>query len=193
MLGSDGNFKLLSLFLPYAEAGLRHVIMCIQQALYFFPFFSEGINPPMSWHFGRKGRSGGWWGREEGLLEEVKTQPVYSWEDVLDVLSWKVWILNSKRWRALGSLLNCLHQSGCWRIVTIYAQSCLTLCDPRDCSPPGFTDHSILQARTLEWVAISFSWGSYWLTDWTHVSCVSCSGRQILYYYITWETPKNHE
>ena len=36
-------------------------------------------------------------------------------------------------------------------------QSCLTLCDPRDCSPPGSPVPGILQARTLEWVAISFS------------------------------------
>ena len=36
-------------------------------------------------------------------------------------------------------------------------QSCPTLCDPIDCSPPGSTVPGILQARTLEWVAISFS------------------------------------
>ena len=36
-------------------------------------------------------------------------------------------------------------------------QSCLTLCDPVDCSPPGSSVPGILQARTLEWVAISFS------------------------------------
>ena len=36
-------------------------------------------------------------------------------------------------------------------------QSCLTLCDPRDGSPPGSPVPGILQARTLEWVAISFS------------------------------------
>ena len=36
-------------------------------------------------------------------------------------------------------------------------QSCLTLCDPIDSSPPGFPIPGILQARTLEWVAISFS------------------------------------
>ena len=35
-------------------------------------------------------------------------------------------------------------------------QSCPTLCDPIDGSPPGFTVPGILQARTLEWVAISF-------------------------------------
>ena len=38
-------------------------------------------------------------------------------------------------------------------------QSCLTLCDPVDCSPPGSL-HGVLQARILEWVAISFSRGS---------------------------------
>ena len=36
-------------------------------------------------------------------------------------------------------------------------QSCLTLCDPTDGSPPGSPVPGILQARTLEWVAISFS------------------------------------
>ena len=36
-------------------------------------------------------------------------------------------------------------------------QSCPTLCDPIDGSPPGSPDPGILQARTLEWVAISFS------------------------------------
>ena len=36
-------------------------------------------------------------------------------------------------------------------------QSCPTLCDPMDCSLPGFSVHGILQARTLEWAAISFS------------------------------------
>ena len=42
-------------------------------------------------------------------------------------------------------------------------QSCPTLCDPMDCSPPGFSVHGILQARTLEWGAISFSmWNHYY-------------------------------
>ena len=39
-------------------------------------------------------------------------------------------------------------------------QSCPTLCDPAHCSLPGSSVHGILQARTLEWVAISFSKGS---------------------------------
>ena len=41
-------------------------------------------------------------------------------------------------------------------------QSCLTLCDPRDSSPPGSPVPGILQVRTLEWVAISFSSAWKW-------------------------------
>ena len=41
-------------------------------------------------------------------------------------------------------------------------QSCPTLCDPRDSSPPGSPVPGILQARTLEWVAISFSSAWKW-------------------------------
>ena len=40
------------------------------------------------------------------------------------------------------------------------AQSCLTLCDPMDCSPPDSSVHGIFQARILEWVAVSYSRGS---------------------------------
>ena len=47
------------------------------------------------------------------------------------------------------------------------SQSCLTLCDPMDCSPPGSSIHEIFQARVLEWVAISFSRGSSWPRDQT--------------------------
>ena len=39
-------------------------------------------------------------------------------------------------------------------------QSCLTLCDPVECNPPGSSVHGILQARILEWVAVLYSRGS---------------------------------
>ena len=41
-------------------------------------------------------------------------------------------------------------------------QSCPTLCDPVDCSPSGFSVHGILQARILQWVAMTSSRGSSW-------------------------------
>ena len=50
-------------------------------------------------------------------------------------------------------------------------QSCPTLCDPVDCSPPGSSVHGILQARILEWVP--FSRGSSKPRDWTQVSCIA--------------------
>ena len=57
-----------------------------------------------------------------------------------------------------------------------------------DCSPPGYSVHGILQARILEWVAISFSRGSFQPRDWT---CVSCTGRCILYHWATGEAPQS--
>ena len=39
--------------------------------------------------------------------------------------------------------------------VCVHAQSCLTLCNLMDCSPPGSSVHRIFQARILDWVAIS--------------------------------------
>ena len=47
-----------------------------------------------------------------------------------------------------------------WVCCCLVAKSCLTLCDPMDWSPPGYSVHGILQRRILEWVAISFSSGS---------------------------------
>ena len=63
-------------------------------------------------------------------------------------------------------------------------QSCLTLCDRMDWSPPGSFVHGISQARILEWVAICSSRGSFGPRDWTHISRI---GRQILYRRATWE------
>ena len=42
-------------------------------------------------------------------------------------------------------------------MLCLVSQSCPTLCDPMDCSLPGSSVHGILQERTLEWAAISFS------------------------------------
>ena len=54
-------------------------------------------------------------------------------------------------------------------------QSCPTLCDPMDCSPPGSSVPGILQARIVEWVATSSSRGSSQPRYGTHVSWGSCS------------------
>ena len=52
-------------------------------------------------------------------------------------------------------------------------QSCLTLCNPMDCSLPGSSVHGILQERILQWVAIPFCRISTWPRDWTWVSHIA--------------------
>ena len=58
-------------------------------------------------------------------------------------------------------------------MLCLVTHSCLTLCDPVDCSPPGSSVHGILQARILEWVAISSSRGSSRPRDRTCISCLA--------------------
>ena len=60
-----------------------------------------------------------------------------------------------------------------YALVCLFAQSCPTLCDPMDCSPPGSSVHGILQASILEWVAMPYSQGSSRLVDRIQVSCIA--------------------
>ena len=80
------------------------------------------------------------------------------------------------------------------RIVIIFIsalpQSCLTLCHPVDCSPPGSSVHGILQARILEWVATPSSRGSSEPRDQNYVSYMPYIGRQVLYCQCHLASPK---
>ena len=58
------------------------------------------------------------------------------------------------------------------KLVLCVSQSCLTFCDPMDCSPSGSSVLGNLQARILEWETMSFSRGSSWPRDWTWASCI---------------------
>ena len=76
----------------------------------------------------------------------------------------------------LGVLLVCVSVSKFLlfiRIVCAHTQSCPTLCNPLDCSPPGSSVHEILQPRILEWVAMLSSRGSFQPRGRTPISCVS--------------------
>ena len=77
--------------------------------------------------------------------------------------------------------------AACLEICVRVTQSCPTLCNPMDWSPPGSSLHGIFLGRILEWVAMSSSRGSSWPMDLTRVSCVSCIDRQILYHCATWQ------
>ena len=72
---------------------------------------------------------------------------------------------DSELWRLITNLLK--------ELLMLVTQLCPALCHPMDCSPPGSCVHGILQARMLEWVAISFSRGSSWPRGWTQVSRIA--------------------
>ena len=63
-------------------------------------------------------------------------------------------------------------------------QSCPTLCDPMDCSPPDSSVHRILQARIMEWVAITSFRGSSQPKDQSSISCIIGNAEVI------WEAPR---
>ena len=72
-----------------------------------------------------------------------------------------------------SQLLNILYFPWKWKVKVLVAQSCMTLCNPVECSPPGSSVHGILQAGLLKWVAISFSRGPSWPRDQIQVSCTA--------------------
>ena len=80
-------------------------------------------------------------------------------------------VKDQRKWQMINENILCV-----WVLV---AQLCLTLCNPMNFNPPGFSVHGILQARILEWVAISFSRESSQPRGQTQASCI---GRQILYH-----------
>ena len=71
-----------------------------------------------------------------------------------------------------GSAVVSLCEQGKLCVCAKSLQLCPTLCNAMDCSPPGSSVHGILQARTLEWVAMRSSWGSCLPRDGT---CISMS------------------
>ena len=79
-----------------------------------------------------------------------------------------------------------LFQALKWREVKV-TQSCLTLCNPMDCSLPGSSVHDILQARVLEWVAVPFSRRSSQPRDQTQVFRIA--GR----FFTVWATREAQE
>ena len=92
------------------------------------------------------------------------------------------------------SLLNFIQvmgKSACLRAKLL--QSCATLCDPIDCSPPGSSIHGILQAGILEWAAMASSRGSSQPRDRIHIFCVSCIAGRFFISQATKGSPSGEE
>ena len=92
-----------------------------------------------------------------------------------DLLTSEGWKLHCQNMLSASMFLGGLELSNTWaeqRLLFgsgLVAKSCPNLNDPRDCSLPGSSVHRILQARILEWVAISFSRGSSQPKNWTQI------------------------
>ena len=75
-------------------------------------------------------------------------------------------------WSLAWRILNCTLVVCAAATAAKSLQSCLTLCDPIDGSPPGSPVPGVLQARTLEWVAVSFSNEWKWKVKAKSLSCI---------------------
>ena len=114
---------------------------------------------------------------DPGSSREIAAPPLGARASVTEAPRW------AALWESLSSDERLLFQR-----QTISPEACMhAQWDPVDCSPPGYSVHGILQARILEWVATPSSRGSSWPRDRTHASWISCTGRSILYHWVTRE------
>ena len=90
------------------------------------------------------------------------------WTQVIST-AWILWIMLQYLFQSLLSFHLSMHV----RMPSL--QSCLTLCDPMECSLPDCSVHGILQARIPEWAAMHSFRGSSQPKDQTHISCRSCT------------------
>ena len=145
--------------------------------------------------------SGSFWGHGSSLPTQIQTNASHLSDFLLGnshmwmTLQWlqlltvprgqtsEFFLFNSKNHESLES------ETLCTERMYVYACSvagcCPTLCSPMDSSQPGSSVHGISQARTLDWLAISFSRGSSQPKDQTGISCISFIDRQILYRWAT--------
>ena len=114
----------------------------------------------------------------EGLTFYKWYQTVFLFSISLISLQVPLWVLQDGTWLQIFPGTSPLIQPQSKMTMEVkekvlVVHSCMTLCHPVDCSPPGSSVHGILQARILEWVAVSFSRGSSQSRGWTWVSSIA--------------------
>ena len=131
---------------------------CRAKDTYPFQVFPLQVTIRHQWTWVWVNSGSWWWTGRPGVLQFMGSQRVgHDWVTELNSTG-KTWDISNS---TLGGLL-----------FVLVAQSCLTLCNPMSCSPPGSSIHGVLQARILEWIAIPFSRRSSQPRDWTWVSCI---------------------
>ena len=102
-------------------------------------------------------------------------------------------LLHLSSYRSLKKKIMCQRSSIC---IYVHAQSCLTLCDPVDCSLPGSSVIGISQARILEWVAYFLLQNNYWsefiCSSWWK-SSLFCKKKESLFYLVIIYTSKTRQ
>ena len=155
-------------FSSWVSSGLTRGSGCSPVAARWQVFFPSGVSSGLTSSHWRSVIADDcdilvyWYGRK------CSTSHIYAWHGSPHKGK-KIW-RNSRTW-----VLLCWVWWGAGRRVEIkvkvlVTQSCFSLCDPMDCSPPGSSVHRILQERILEWVAIRFSRGSSWPRNQNRVS-----------------------
>ena len=116
------------------------------------------------------------------VLSTLPPPPLHSW---VPKHRWSFWPCNFEE--RTGSIPREVFFACALMCTRARAQSCPTLCNPMDCSPPGSSVHGIPQARILEWVALPSSRRSSSPRDRNVVFLRLLRGRWILYHSTTWE------
>jgi len=139
---------------------------------------------PAGWSGGRRGRLKRRWYKHNygwfALLYDRNHHIVKQFSPNLKII-----LKRMHKIRKLGSILYFSPTSN-MKVKVLVPQWCLTLCHPVDCSPPGSSVHGILQARILEWVAIS----NQGISPTQGSNCISCIAGRFLTIWVTREAQR---
>ena len=128
-----------------------YMLSCFSCVLLFAILWTVAYQAPLPWDFPGKNTGVGCCALLQGIFLTQGPN--------LSLVSLLHWLADSLPLRHLRSSIMRLNEFALLCCAQSL-QSCPTLCSPTDCSPPGSSAHRILQARTLEWVAVPFPRGS---------------------------------